>query len=46
MTAQVTAGCVVDFMFDRINCIFFFDICNRRLFLMSIIKVTIVMNLK
>ena len=23
MTAQVTAGCVEDFMFDRINCIFF-----------------------
>ena len=23
MTAQVTAGCVEDFMFDKINCIFF-----------------------
>ena len=23
MTVQVTAGCVEDFMFDKINCIFF-----------------------
>ena len=45
MTAQVTAGCVEDFMFDKINCIFFFDIFNRGLFVMSIIKVTMVMNL-
>ena len=45
MTAQVTAGCVEDFMFDKINCIFFFffDICHRGLF---VIKVTMVMNLK
>ena len=45
MTAQVTSGCVEDFMFDKINCIFFFGICNRGLFVMSIIKVTMVMNL-
>ena len=47
VTAQVTDGYVEDFMSDKINCIFFFlDICNRGLFVMSIIKVTMVMNLK
>ena len=40
MTAQV-----IDFMFDSINCISV-DICSRGLFVMSIIEVTMVVNLK